>query len=526
MIIFYLINSLLTIKKKYNSIKYMRFDEKKVLDHKTLILKLSKFRNKKIVHCHGVFDLLHPGHIEYFKEAKSLGDILIVSLTADIYVNKGHLKPVFNHNLRAFTLANLKIVDFVYVNNSLDSVKLINAIKPNFYVKGPDYKNQINDINLVKEKKAVEKNLGRIYFTSGNLFSSTKILNENLVSFNSDQRKTLNKLKSKFKKINLISQIKEISKLKVLVIGEVIIDEYIFCEAIGKSGKEPVMVNKKIKSEKYAGGSISIANSIAKFCNKVELLTFLGDRKNEKKFIKQKIEKNIKLDFVIKKDSPTIIKSRIIDKYSGNKLGAIYDLNDEDLDVKNEIIIINKLKKIIKKYDLVVLADYGHGLFTKKIIKFVELNAKFVALNLQLNSINQNFQKIEKYQKIDLLCLHERELRNYIRTRENNNDKLISKLKKIIKFNKIIITKGNKGSKLYSENKRVECPAFANTVVDRVGAGDTLFGISSILIFFKLDDLFSLFISNIAAGDSIKNIGTASLFNKNQLIRTIEYLLK
>ncbi len=504
----------------------MALNEKKILDHNKLISKISKLRNRKIVLCHGVFDLLHPGHIEYFKEAKSYGEILIVSLTADQYVNKGPFKPVFKHNIRAFTLANLEIVDFVFINESADAVKLINIIKPNFYIKGQDYKEKTKDINLVKEKKAVKKNNGLTQFTSGKIFSSTQLLNDNFVSFTKEQGQIIKKLKSKFSKKNFTSQLKKLNKLKVLVIGEVIIDEYIFCEAIGKSGKEPVMVNKKIKSEKYAGGSISIANSISKFCNTVELLTFLGDKKEEKNFITKKLGKKIKLNFVNKKNSPTIIKSRLLDEYSGRKLAAIYDLNDEDLDEKNENIMINKLKKIIKKYDLVVLADYGHGLFTKKIINFLESNAKYLALNLQLNALNQNFQKIEKYKKVDLLCLHERELRNYIRTREENNDKLISNLKKLIKFKKIIITKGNKGSKLYSKNKKIDCPAFAYEIVDRIGAGDTLFGIASILIFFEFNDLFSLFVSNIAAGDSISNIGTESSISKNQLIKNIEYLLK
>lgn len=501
-------------------------DQKKILNIKELVSSLSKLKNKKIVQCHGVFDLLHPGHIEYFKEAKKYGDILIVSLTSDRFVNKGPYKPVFNQNIRAFSLSNLEIIDFVFINDNADAVKIINIIKPNYYIKGPDYKNQFKDLNLIKEKNAVQKNGGKIFFTQGKLYSSTKILNQNFVEFSDEQKLIINKIKKEFKTSNLIKKLKELKKLKILVIGEAIIDEYIFCEAFGKSGKEPVMVNKKIYSEKYAGGTISIANSIGKFCDKVEFITYLGDKRSEINFIKSKLKNNIKLSYVSKKNSPTIVKTRIIDKYSKSKLSAIYDLNDNDLDENNENKLIGILNNKVHKYDLIVLADYGHGLFTKKVINFLQKKAKRLSLNLQLNALNQNFQKIEKYKKVDLICLHERELKSYIKSREENNDKLIPHLKKIIKFNKIIITRGNKGSSLYLKNNKIICPAFSNEIVDRIGAGDTLFGIASIFMLLKIDYLLLLFISNIVAGDSVKNIGTESGFDKDQLIKTVNYLLK
>ena len=125
-----------------------------------------------------------------------------------------------------------------------------------------------------------------------------------------------------------------------------------------------------------------------------------------------------------------------------------------------------------------------------------------------------------------MICLHERELKSYIKSREENNDKLIPYLKKIIKFNKIIITKGNKGSSLYFKNNKIICPAFANAIVDRIGAGDTLFGIASIFMLLKINYLLLLFISNVVAGESVKSIGTESEFDKDQLIKTVNYLLK
>ena len=82
----------------------------KIVKNLTEIKKISKkYRDKnlKVVLVHGVFDLIHPGHIDYFREAKSYGDILFASITSDKFVNKGFNKPYFNENERAKFLSNL-----------------------------------------------------------------------------------------------------------------------------------------------------------------------------------------------------------------------------------------------------------------------------------------------------------------------------------------------------------------------------------------------------------------------------------
>ena len=104
-----------------------------------IILKLKK-KGKKIVLCHGVFDLLHIGHIKHFNEAKNYGDILVVTLTPDIYVNKGPKRPAFNEELRVEAIAALNVVDFVALNSSPTAINVIEKIKPNIFCKGSDYK--------------------------------------------------------------------------------------------------------------------------------------------------------------------------------------------------------------------------------------------------------------------------------------------------------------------------------------------------------------------------------------------------
>ena len=132
-----------------------------------LIKKLKK-KSKKIVLCHGVFDILHSGHIYHFQKAKKFGDILIVSLTADKFVKKGPGRPKFNIKERSNVISNLSIVDFVIINNDSDSINLIKKIKPNIYVKGIDYKNFKNDVSskIQLEKKAIQSVGGILKFTN------------------------------------------------------------------------------------------------------------------------------------------------------------------------------------------------------------------------------------------------------------------------------------------------------------------------------------------------------------------------
>src|SRR3989338_5433489 len=111
----------------------------KALDELACIIQQFKEKGKKIVQCHGVFDLLHPGHIRHFEAAKREGDMLIVTLTKDKYVNKGPGRPVFNQRLRAESIAALECVDYVAINDWPTATNAIKKLKPHIYAKGSDY---------------------------------------------------------------------------------------------------------------------------------------------------------------------------------------------------------------------------------------------------------------------------------------------------------------------------------------------------------------------------------------------------
>jgi rfaE bifunctional protein nucleotidyltransferase chain/domain len=223
---------------------YSKYLEKKQLKKKIIYLKKNK---KKIVLCHGVFDLVHLGHVKYFKTAKLKGDYLIVSVTADKFVNKGPGRPLFNENQRLEFLNELEIVDNIFLSNSESAEEIIEFIKPDFYVKGPDYKDNKLDKTkkIILEKKTVEKFGGKIIYTDDVVFSSSEIINSNNLNLNNEQRVFISNLKKKYNYNQIIEELYKFKNLSVCIIGELIIDKYCFGDIVGKSGKEPHLVLKE-----------------------------------------------------------------------------------------------------------------------------------------------------------------------------------------------------------------------------------------------------------------------------------------
>jgi rfaE bifunctional protein kinase chain/domain/rfaE bifunctional protein nucleotidyltransferase chain/domain len=492
------------------------------------LLKALKENDEMFVLCHGVFDLLHIGHIKYFQEAKSMGDILVVTVTPDRFVNKGPGRPAFDEIHRAEAIAALDVVDYVAINEWPTAIETIKALQPNLYVKGPDYKNFKEDItgNIQLEQDAVKSIGGKMAFTSDVKFSSSSLINERILRLNDKQKKFVDNLKTKYNLKKISESIESLKNLKVLLVGEIIIDEYVFCNSIGKSGKEPVLVNQKISAEKYAGGILAVANHISDFCKSGMVLTYLGEKDDQKAFIDNNLSENIKLDTIIKGNSPTILKTRYIDNYTKNKMIGVYDLNDDILNKNEEKRLNDKLIKCIDDYDLVVVVDYGHGLITPRIVDTLEKHSKYLAVNTQLNSFNMGYHTISKYTKADYVCVHEGELRHDYRNRHDTFKHLTKQLANRIKSQVITITRGNAGSTIYKDGKFLESPAFAGKVVDRVGAGDTLLAITALCFAAGIPEDLSLFYGNLSAAQTVASTGTGNKLNKVNLTKAIQALMK
>src|SRR3989338_9216059 len=479
---------------------------KKIVSLRYLTSIISKFQNKKskIILCHGVFDLIHPGHIRYVSSAKKLGDVLIVTVTADKYVNKGPGRPYFNENLMAEVLAALSDIDFVEIVNHESAVPAIHAIKPDIYVKGPDYKNRkptLSSKKLQLEETAVRKYGGKVVFTDDIIFSSSYLLNQYIDSFPEETKQFLESFKKKYSENRIISDLSKLKKTRALIIGDTIIDEYHYSDPLGKSSKEPIVVHKYLREESYAGGVLATANNMASLLSRVSLLTLLGQKKSYEKFIRKHLKENILPTFFSRPNSQTIVKRRYIDAFTAQKLFQVSYIPDGFIDEKLENKIIDFLKKNIRSFDMTIVNDFGHGFITPKIIKIVSEKSNYLAINVQTNSANFGFNVITKYPKADYICIDEMELRLASHDRYGDTKKIMKKIYDLLKAKKIIVTKGPLGSFAFSRGDGfIHVPALTQSIVDRVGAGDALFAITAPCIFSGMDLTESTFIGNVAAG--------------------------
>ncbi len=316
--------------------------------------------------------------------------------------------------------------------------------------------------------------------------------------------------------------------MKVLVLGEAIIDQYVFCDALGKSGKEPVLALRELKSETYLGGALAITRHISKFCAKTDLFSMLGEKKEFLQYIKKNLEKNIKFDFIKKNKSPTIFKKRFVDSISNNKVLGVYNINDEPLEFDEEIILNKKLEKILPKYDLVIVSDYGHGFISEKTAKIICSKSKFVSLNAQVNAANIGYHSMRKYNNIDCVIINETEIRHELRDKNEKIEDLMKKLSKERKIKNLIVTRGKKGSVIYNkiENKFNYSEALANNDVDKIGAGDAMLALSAMCIKLNLDRNLSLLLGSLAAAQSVETIGNKHKVSKIKILKSLENIIK
>lgn len=337
----------------------------------------------------------------------------------------------------------------------------------------------------------------------------------------------LQEFRTRYSMADVLACLEELRNLRVVVLGEVILDEYVYCEALGKSGKEPMLVMKYLSQERYAGGILAIANHLAEFCQNITLISYLGVINSQEAFVRQCLKANITPLFVSKADSPTIIKRRFLDSYTRSKLLGVYEINDEWLNEQEEEELCSLLDQYLLEADLVIVADYDHGLITPKVVDVLTRHAPFLAINTQVNAANIGFHSISKYQRADFICTNENELRMDRRSRKGELEELVRHLSKKMRCQSVFITRGTNGTLLYREDEGfTTCPAFAVKVIDRIGAGDAVLAISSGLAARQTPSEVLSFIGNVVGAEAVAIIGNKHAIDKTQLIKSITSFLR
>lgn len=488
-----------------------------------------KKEGKKIVLCHGEFDLFHPGHLRYLKGAKKEGDILVVTITPDRYINKGPGRPVFNEQLRAESIAALEIVDFVGINEWKTAVETLKLIKPDVYCKGAEYKDRSKDVTgrISLEEKVITELGGRLHLVEDITFSSSQLINQYFDIYPSETLQFIKEFKKDHSYEDIIKRMDQIKDLKFLIIGDTIIDEYRYCKPLGKSQKSSNIVVKWLSSEKFAGGVLATANHLAQFSENVTLLTCIGEIKDHRDFIEEHLNPIIKKIFYTKPKAVTTIKRRYVEAGFIEKLFEICFIDDYYLPENISEEICEYLEKHIKDFDVVVVNDFGHGFIDKRMIELLSKAKVYLAVNAQTNSANYGFNLITKYKNVDYACIDEPELKLACQDHLGETKDLMKKCYEILNSRTITVTRGHKGSTVYnSKYGYADVPVLSTKVVDTIGAGDAFFAITSALDLLKFTPVEIGFIGNCVGALAVQIVGNREPIEKQRLYKFITAILK
>lgn len=507
----------------------------KQLDDLARIVRELKEKGKRVVQCHGTFDLMHPGHIRHFEAAKREGNVLVVTVTPAIHVKKGIGRPVFSDEIRTESIAALSCVDYVALDRHVRPTdEAIELLKPDVFVKGGDYKGREDEVGHAawREKQMVTAYGGRYHLTDEPVtFSSSHLLNEFFSPYPEETRAFLAGMRESYP-ISFFSDVfRRMKDLRILVVGDTILDVYHYATPLGRSMKEEIMRVKVDESEMSAGGVIAVANTLAGFCDSVDMVTLLGrkDPEKEKKnesFIRKNLLPNVTPQFFSRDDAPTVTNERFVEKVFLKKYFGIYQIEESPLPKEVEAVIEKHLTDVASSYDAVLVTDYGLGLLSDRLIHVLGRQSKFFAVNTQTNSANMGYNYITKYPRADYISISQPEMRLAYQQRHAPLEDIIRSVAEKLKTRAVTVTLGHKGAFLYDGQRFHASPVLSQKIVDRIGAGDAYLSVSTPCVALGLPLEVVGFLGNAAGAIACTIVANNETVDAKRLLRSVETLLK
>ncbi len=468
-----------------------------------------------VVHCHGCFDVVHPGHIHHLQHARSLGDVLIVSVSSDANVNKGVSRPLIPDDLRAASLAALECVDVVYLNDYPTAVELLEQLKPDIFVKGREYETSV-DPRFLKERNTVIANGGEVFFSSGDVvYSSTALIGAltDTGAFNTEKI-------SRFCRDGAItpagveSLLRRCRGMRVVVIGDYILDRYHFCEATGIASEGPMMALRSIAERTYDGGAAIIARHAASLGAETTLVTALSrDPESQQLILRLKAEG---IDTIATDHRKQLVaKSRFL--VDDQKMMKVDEGSTAPLDSRREKQLAEQILAAADDAACVIFADFGYGLITPGLLDAImptlRKNVPIVTADVSGKQAN-----LLRFKSVDLLCPTEREVRETLGDFSSGIGAVVSELLRSTDVKSALITLGKQGlcactwpnGTWRDSNGRLSTdylPALASRASDTLGAGDALLATASLMLAAGASLQQAAFVGSLAAAVEVQQTG-------------------
>lgn len=371
----------------------------------------ARAQGKTVVHCHGCFDIVHPGHIRYLEFARRQGDLLVVSLTGDSQMDKGEQRPYLPEEMRAENLAALQCVDLVYINPFPTAAELIVELKPDIYIKGREYEHSHHPAFLV-EQEAVAAYGGRVLFSSGDVvFSSTRLI-ESLESDSAleSQRLALICKRHGIHRQALHDFITSFTRLNVLVIGDLIIDRYALCDATDVAGEAAMMSLRRLEpaDRLFLGGAGIVASHLAALGARSHLLTTCADDEGAR-FAWEILAREGIDTHMIRSRSCTPERLRYL--VESQKMLRVERGDSQPLDSLAEQEASQWVTDRATDIDAVIYVDHGYGTITAGLLERIR---PILARGTRIETAHAGGPRgrLLNFGGVHLLCPSERELRS------------------------------------------------------------------------------------------------------------------
>lgn len=479
-------------------------------------------RMRKVIMCHGTFDIVHPGHIRHLNYASEHGDILVVSLTSDTHINKANFRPYIPEELRAMNLASLEIVDYVIIDKNPTPLENIAKIQPDYFAKGYEYNADGLNPKTKQEIDVIESYGGEMIFTPGDVvFSSSHIIEEEAPNLSKEKLEILMQSEN-ITFDSLRTAIDKLKGVKIHVIGDTIVDSYTYCTVVGSGSKTPTMSLKYEYQHDYTGGAAIVAKHLASAGAKVTFSTILGEDQFSKMVLEDLEKSGVKTLPIMDKSRPTTNKNFFIAQ--NYRMIKVDKVDNRPIGEK----ILTKLSKQISEnadQDIVMFSDFRHGIFSKSTIPTLINSIPKNVMKVADSQVASRWGNILDFKGFDLITPNEKEARFALGDQDSVIRPLATNLYRKAECKILILKMGEKGlithrsGDLDDPRKFFTVDSFAKNVVDAVGSGDALLSYASLALSVTKNEAIASILGAIAAALACEKDGNMPISPKEVVER-------
>ena len=457
-------------------------------------------RKSKAILCHGVFDVVHPGHVRHLAYAKSKAEILIASVTADRFIKKGIYRPHIPEDLRALNLAAFEMVDYVMIDEYETPIETLKNIKPDFFAKGFEYTSTGLPPATMEEAEIVKGYGGEMVFTPGDVvYSSSKIIDSSLPQVQMEKLLLLME-RNGVSFENLRDTVRNLDGYHIHVVGDTIVDAYTRTTLIGGQTKTPTFSVLYQGEDKYIGGAGIVAQHLRAAGAEVTFSTVLGSDNLKDFVVKGLTESGIRVNPIIDEKRPTTKKNAIIsDAYRLLKIDTL-----DNSPISEEILL--QLLDLVKKIesDSIVFSDFRHGIFNRLSVPVLSDSIPINSFKVADSQVASRWGNIIEFKDFDLITPNEREARFALANQDSGVGRLASFIAEACRCKNLILKLGDRGvfcsTHSYDpKSTHFSIESFVSQVVDAVGAGDALLAYATLAMLKTKSLLKSSIIGSMAA---------------------------